>query len=136
MGNLDLLQTNHDELAFTLDNSAADARKGETDTGFKLSPKKLHAIIGTSPKLHPDRREQGIENRLLADLKDKLIPISAEGLHSRPRPDRPADCHRPSRAVPLLRQPQRAAGSRNGQAQGAHRGAARLTAPPTLPPRA
>ncbi|TGB25625.1 hypothetical protein ECC04_002645 [Pseudomonas aeruginosa] len=135
MGNLDLLQTNHDELAFTLDNSAADARKGETDTGFKLSPKKLHAIIGTSPKLHPDRREQGIENRLLADLKDKLIPISAEGLHSRPRPDRPADCHRPSRAVPScdslnalleveMGRPRRTSGRRSTHC------------PPTLPPRA
>lgn len=86
MGNLDLLQTNHDELAFTLDNSAADARKGETDTGFKLLPKKLHAIIGASPKAHPDRREQGIENRLLADLRISSSPSALRGCTVDPGP--------------------------------------------------
>jgi uncharacterized protein len=75
--NLNLLQAQRGEIAFTLGDSLSDAWKGNEDAGFKTPLKKLRGIAAIYPNYIQivARADAGI--RTLADLKGKKISVGA-----------------------------------------------------------
>jgi TRAP transporter TAXI family solute receptor len=75
--NLNLLQAQRGELAFTLGDSLSDAWKGNEEAGFKAPLKKLRGITALYPNYIQivARADSGIKT--LADLKGKRISVGA-----------------------------------------------------------
>jgi TRAP transporter TAXI family solute receptor len=73
--NLNLLEAERGDIAFTLGDSLADAWKGNADAGFKSPLKKLRGIAAIYPNyIHVvARADSGI--RTLADLKGKNVSV-------------------------------------------------------------
>lgn len=75
--NLNLLDSDRGEIAFTLGDSLSDAWKGDEEAGFKKPLKKLRTVAGIYPNYIQIFALESSNIKSLADLKGKRISVGA-----------------------------------------------------------
>lgn len=75
--NLNLLQVDRGEVAFTLGDALADAWKGNEDAGFKQPLDKMRVLAGIYPNYIQVFALEGSGIKTLADLKGKRVSVGA-----------------------------------------------------------